>query len=285
MNAASWKDWMSQVWAILRLELRKTLAARRGLWIYLLALGPVLLFAGHSLVQIKTGRTCDIGNDTHTFAGVFQLTFLRLCIFFGSVGIFMNLFRGEVLDKSLHYYFLSPVKRQVLVAGKFISGLLASMLIFGTSIVLQFFALYWHFDSNVRQEYFFHGNGVGHLAAYVGVTLLACVSYGGLFLLAGVLFRNPLFPTLIVLVWEAINGFLPQMLQHLSVIFYLKSLCPVAVPAEFFMDKGNPIALLAVNPDPASAITAVLGLLILTLAFLVLAGQQVRRMEIDYGME
>src|SRR5260370_41343731 len=102
----------------------------------------------------------------------------------------MNLFRGEVLDKRLHYYFLSPVKRQVLLAGKFISGLLAPMLIFGTSIVLQFFALYWHFDSNVRQDYFFHGNGVAHLAASVGVTLLACVSYGGLFLLAGVLFRN-----------------------------------------------------------------------------------------------
>jgi ABC-type transport system involved in multi-copper enzyme maturation permease subunit len=285
MNRAPWRVWMAQVWAILRLELRKTLMARRGLWIYLLALAPVVLFAGHSVEEMMHVRKCNIGEETQIFAGVFQLTFLRLSIFFGCVGIFMNLFRGEVLDKSLHYYFLSPVKRPVLVAGKFISGLLVSMLIFGTSIVLQFFALYWHFDSNVRQEYFFHGHGLGHLAAYVGVTLLACVSYGGLFLLAGVLFRNPLFPTVIVLVWEAINGFLPQMLQHLSVIFYLKSLCPVAVPAEFFMDKGNPIALLAVNPDPASAITAVLGLLILTLAFLVLAGQQVRRMEIDYGTE
>lgn len=188
MTAVLPRIWMSQVSAIVRLELKKTLLARRGLWIYLLAFGPALLFAGHSLVQIKTCRACDIGSDTHIFAGVFQLLFLRLSIFFGCVGIFMNLFRGEVLDKSLHYYFLSPVKRPVLVAGKFLSGLLASMLIFGTSIVLQFFGLYWHFDSNVRQGYFFHGHGLEHLTAYVGVTLLACVGYGGLFLLAGVLF-------------------------------------------------------------------------------------------------
>lgn len=116
----------------------------------------------------------------------------------------------------------------------------------------------------------------------MGVTLLACVGYGGLFLLAGVVFRNPLFPTVLVLVWESISGFLPQMLQHLSVIFYLKSLCPVAVPAE---DQGKLLALLVVNPSPASSITGVLGLLMVALAFLALASQQVRRIEIDYGAE
>jgi ABC-type transport system involved in multi-copper enzyme maturation permease subunit len=285
MSPQPWRIWSSQIWAILRLELKKTLLARRGFWIYLLAFAPALLFAGHSFVQMKKGVTCDIGNDTHLFAAVFQLLFLRLSIFFGCVGIFMNLFRGEVLEKSLHHYFLAPVRRQVLVAGKFLSGLLASMIIFGSSIVLQFFALYWHFDSNVRQDYFYHGHGLEHLAAYFGVTLLACVGYGGVFLAAGVLFRNPLYPTVIMLAWEAISGFVPQMLQHASVIFYLKSLCPVTVPPETFMEKGNILAFLAVNPTPASATGAILGLLILSLAFLALAARQVRRMEIDYGTE
>lgn len=285
MSEASWRLWSSQIWAILRLELRKTLLARRGLWIYLLAFAPALIFAGHSIIQMKTGRSCDIGNDTQIFAGVFQLFFMRLSIFFGCVGIFMNLFRGEVLDKSLHYYFLAPVKRQVLVAGKFLSGLLASMVIFGTGTVLAFFALYLHFDSSIRQEYFYHGHGLEHLAAYLGVTLLACVGYGGVFLAAGVLFRNPLYPTVLVLVWEAISGFVPQTLQHFSVIFYLKSLCPVSVPAEIFLGRGSLLALLSVNPTPASAPTAILGLLILSLTLLVFTGRQVRHMEIDYGTD
>ena len=285
MSAMPWGLWSSQIRAILRLELRKTLLARRGIWIYLLAFAPVAIFAVHSIVEMKAGRSGDIGDETHLFAGVFQLFFLRLAVFFGCVGIFMNLFRGEVLDKSLHYYFLAPVKRGVLAAGKFLSGLLASTVIFGTSTVLAFFALYWQFDSNVRQEYFYHGHGLEHLAAYIGVTLLACLGYGGVFLAAGVLFRNPLYPTVIVLVWEAISGFVPPTLQHISVIFYLKSLCPVSVPAEIFMDKGNPLAFLAVNPTPASTATAVLGLLTLSVALLVFTVRQVRRMEIDYGTE
>ena len=285
MSSLAWALWWAQTRAIVRLELRKTLLARRGIWIYLLAFAPAAVFAGHSLIQIKTGRTCDIGNDTHVFAGVFQLFFLRLALFFGCVGIFMNLFRGEVLDKSLHYYFLAPVKRQVLVAGKFLSGLLASVLIFGTSTVVGFFALYLHFSSTVRQDYFYHGHGLDHLAAYLGVTVLASIGYGGVFLAAGVLFRNPLYPTVIVLVWEAISGFVPQTIQHISVIFYLKSLCPVSVPAEIFMDRGNPLAFLAVNPTPASTAVAILGLLLLSSALVVFAGRQVRRMEIDYGTE
>jgi ABC-type transport system involved in multi-copper enzyme maturation permease subunit len=285
MSAMPWKLWSAQVRAILRLELKKTLLAKRGIWIYLLAFAPTAIFVIYSIVQIKQGQTGDIGNDTHLFAGVFQLFFLRLAVFFGCVGIFMNLFRGEVLDKSLHYYFLAPVKRQVLVAGKFLSGLLASMVIFGASATLSFFALYWHFDSAVRQEYFYHGHGLDHLAIYLGVTFLACIGYGGVFLAAGVVFRNPLYPTVIVLVWEAISGFVPQTLQHISVIFYLKSLCPVSVPPEIFMDRGNPLALLSVNPTPAAAITAVLGLLLLSVVLLVFTGHKVRHMEIDYGTE
>jgi len=43
------QQWSSQILAVVRLELRKTFFARRGLWVYLLAFAPVLLFAGHAL--------------------------------------------------------------------------------------------------------------------------------------------------------------------------------------------------------------------------------------------
>lgn len=285
MSQLPWALWRAQIRAILRLELKKTLFARRGLWIYLLAFAPVVLYAGHSIYQIKTGHPGDIGDDTHTFAAVFQFFFLRLSIFFGCVGIFMNLFRGEVMEKSLHYYFLAPVRRTVLVAGKCLAGLLAAWVIFGSSTALQFVALYWYFPSTISQEYLYHGHGLDHLAAYLGVTLLACLGYGSVFLAAGVLFRNPLIPTLVVLVWEAISGFLPPLLQRFSVIFYLKSLCPVSVPPEISLDKGSPLALIAVNPAPASVITAVLGLIMLSIAVLVFSSLKVRHMEIDYGTE
>ena len=94
--------WITQILAIVRLELRKTFFAKRGLWIYLLAMLPVVIFAGHSIEMMVRNRPCDFGQDTNIFATVFQLLNLRLVFFFGCLGIFINLFRGEVLDRSLH---------------------------------------------------------------------------------------------------------------------------------------------------------------------------------------
>jgi ABC-type transport system involved in multi-copper enzyme maturation permease subunit len=272
---------LAQIYAVLRLELKKTFFAKRGLWIYLLAFAPAALFAGHTIVQLRIHRPCDMGLDTNIFATVFQFFYLRLAIFFGCLGIFMNLFRGEVLDKSLHFYFLAPIRRDVLLAAKFVTGLLAAILIFCTSTVVQFFALYWHFPSNAVQDYLFRNNGLSHLGAYAGVTALACVGYGSVFLAAGILLRNPIIPAAVILVWEASNSFLPAVLQKLSVIYYLKSLCPIEVPPQV----PPPFALLAVNPDPISPMIAIPGLLLLSAVVLVLASLRIRHMEISYGTE
>ena len=59
----------------------------------------------------------------------------------------MNLFRGEILDRSLHFYFLAPIRREVLMVGKFLAGLLATCTIFVTSELLQTSAFLWHFSA------------------------------------------------------------------------------------------------------------------------------------------
>ena len=48
--------WLSQIGLVIRLEMRKTFFSRRGLWVYLLALAPVLIFLGHSLSEISNRR-------------------------------------------------------------------------------------------------------------------------------------------------------------------------------------------------------------------------------------
>ena len=56
-----WELWRRQIGGILRLELKKSFFARRGLWIYLLALGPLVLTIGHSLYTSARGITrCSI---------------------------------------------------------------------------------------------------------------------------------------------------------------------------------------------------------------------------------
>lgn len=281
-----WALWWIQIRAVLRIELHKTLLGRRGWWIYLAAAAPVVMFGVHSLYQMHGGEaTEDIGRDTHVFAAVFQFAFLRLVVFFGCVGIFMNLFRGEVLEKSLHFYFLAPIRREVLLAGKYLSGVVAAAIIFGSSTVLQGIVLYWHFDSGQIRDFLYRGHGIADLAAYVGVAALASIGYGSIFLAAGVLLRNPLIPAFVVFVWEAINGFLPALLQKISIIYYLKSLCPVDAPAAALGGNGNPLALIAFNANPAAAPVAILAILALSVIVLALASLQVRRMEINYGTE
>lgn len=282
--------WWAQIRAVIRLEMRKTFFAKRGLWIYLLALAPVVLFLGHSLVAIHLrgvrleGATEEtLQQGTYIFAGVFQFFFLRLAIFFGCLGIFMNLFRGEMLDKSLHFYLLAPVRRDVLLAGKYLAGLLAATVIFTTSTALQIVAMLIGFDSNTVAQYLYQNYGVEQILAYLGVTVLACIGYGSVFLAAGLLFRNPIIPAAFILIWEAANPILPSVLKKLSVIYYLKSLCPVDIP----VDPSMPplVALLVSNASPISAYFAVFGLIAFSVVVLLISVPLVRRLEINYTTE
>ena len=70
--------WITQILAVLRLEMRKTFLSKRGFWIYLLAFLPVILFTAKSIVEMKMQHTPDFGQDTNVFATTFQLFFLRL---------------------------------------------------------------------------------------------------------------------------------------------------------------------------------------------------------------
>ena len=45
----NWGLWWAQIRAVIRLEMKKTFFAKRGLWVYVLALLPLLLFIGHAI--------------------------------------------------------------------------------------------------------------------------------------------------------------------------------------------------------------------------------------------
>jgi len=283
-TTANWNLWRRQILAIMRIDLRKTFFAKRGLWIYFLALAPEIPMIGHWLIPTH-GPNDTLGQDVQIFAGIFQFFYLRVAIFFGCVGIFSNLFRGEMMDKSLHYYLLAPVRREVLVAGKFLSGLTAAIVIFGGSTILQFPAMFWHHGRELMNAYMFQGPGMSHLISYVIAATLACVGYGSLFLAAGVLFRNPLIPAALLLVWEGINGFLPALLKKFSIIYWLQSICPIPMPAQNAGGRGNILALLVIDIDPAPAVIAIANLLLISAFVIVWAALRARKLEIAYGSE
>jgi len=274
-SSRPWSLWATQIAAILRLEVRKNFIGKRALLIYLLAATPVLLMAALSAqISWEQSRNNNIGEINIIFANLYEGLILRTIVFFGSAWIFMNLFRGEVVDRSLHYYFLSPVRREVLVCGKYLSGLVASFVLFTISTAGSLLFLYIGLGA-AGVNYLGDGAGKRQALAYLGITALGCVGYGAAFLVIGLFFRNPIIPALLAYGWEFINFLLPPVLKKISIIHYLHSLSPVPVPE-------GPFAMVA---EPTPAYISIPGLLIVTAAVLVLASFQIRRMQINYGGE
>ena len=241
-----------------------------------------LEFTDGKLTSREIHTLLNFEEDRKIFAGVFQFFYLRLAIFFGCLGIFMNLFRGEMLDRTLHYWFLAPARREVLLAGKYGAGLIASIVIFGGGALLCFGALLV-LQNPAEVQAYWQAAGWAHAFWYTTAAVLGCVGYGSVFLAAGLLLRNPILPAAVLLGWEAINGFLPEILQKLSVLYYLQSLCPVPAP----MDKDVPalLQLLLKPADPASHAGAIFGIVIVTALVLVIAAIAIRRMEVSYSSE
>ncbi|HSK72198.1 MAG TPA: hypothetical protein VK892_10915 [Pyrinomonadaceae bacterium] len=272
-RASSWSLWTRQTLAIMSLEIRKNFLSRRAFLLYAAAGLPLVLLSLFALFRMPDDDAGSFSNLSIAYAAVYGGLILRTLVFFGCAWVFMNLFRGEVVDRSLHYYFLAPVRREVLVVGKYLSGLIATVALFSITTVGSMLILYFSLYPSESERYFIEGAGASHLLAYLGVTILACVGYGAVFLLVGLFFRNPIIPGLLLYGWEWINFLLPPLLKKISVIHYLQSLVPVPMPE-------GPFAVLV---EPTPAWISVPSLLIFTGVVLFLASLHIRRMEISYA--
>jgi hypothetical protein len=154
--------------------------------------------------------------------------------------------------------------------------------IFGGGALLAFTAMVWPHDA-VEVQAYWNAAGMAHVFWYAAAAVLGCVGYGSIFLAAGLYLRNPILPAAVLLLWEGANGIFPHVLQKMSVLYYLQSLCPV--PAPFDNDTPTLIRLLAAPAAPASRPAAILGLLLVTAFVLWIASRAVRRMQISYGSE
>jgi ABC-type transport system involved in multi-copper enzyme maturation permease subunit len=274
-SPGNWSLWFRQIGAIFLMELEKNFLSRRSILIYLLAFLPLFPLALLAIITPPGNEWKDFNQYSIIYSIIYNGLILRTLVFFGSAWIFMNLFRGELVDRSLHYYFLSAVRREVLVVGKYISGLATSIILFTTTTVVSLLLLYLpHFYSQ-SVRYFTEGRGLGQLLTYAGITMLGCLGYGAFFLVVGLFVRNPIIPALVLYGWEWLNFLLPPLLKKVSVIHYLNSLVPVPV-------SEGPFAVVA---EPTPAWIAVPSMLLVTILVLIIAAYRIRHMEIRYGSD
>jgi len=268
-----WGLWWLQARRLTRMEVRRNLLSWRATWIYFLAFVPTVIILIHTLID--SHATLSMSEDTNILAGIVEFYYIRVAIFFGCLGIYSRLIRGEMIERSLHLYLLSPVRREVLLLAKFAAGSISALLLFGSAMIANFALIYFPYGANGR-DYIFNGPGLGQLEAYLAIVILACLGYGSVFLLLSMKFRNPTPAALLVLLWEAINPVFPSILQKISVASYLRHLMPVSVPGEGIF------ALLTVQTEPVPGWAAALGLLLLIAVVLSYSCYRMRRLEIRY---
>lgn len=273
---------LTQALAVARLEIGRNFFGLRAMGLYLLALLPILALAAPAWVRTAGlfGAEAPAAPELVVeYAFFYRNVVLRLVLFFISVLVFTRLFRAEIQQRSLHYYFLTPVRREVLAAGKFAAGLVAATLVVCSTVAATFLLHLLPLTASAGAggygAFLLRGGGLGQLAAYLGIGLLGVVGYGAVFFAAGLWVKNPIVPAVLVFGWEWLHFLLPPVLKRLSVIHYLHALKPVPV------SEGD-IAILSNPPAPW---IAVLGLLALAAVLLVLSARKVRRMEVSYGEE
>ncbi len=268
--------WWHQTRVVIGMELGRAFGRRRALPTVGLAVLPAAammasgLFAGDA--TLATAKA--------SFATVFSRLLLGACLFFGCALVFTQLFRGEILRQSLHFYFLSPLRREVLAVAKYAAGVLATWALFGGATIVSFLLIYLPAGSTWLVDDFASGPALAQLLAYLGTTMLGCLSYGALFLLFGVAFRNPILPAAALLGWEGLHFLLPAALQTASVRFHLKGLAPMPAVESTQLTDALGTGALATVP---AAWGSVLTLLAVAAVALTAAAALLRRIEIDYG--
>lgn len=277
MEATGASVWRRQIGAMLGLELRKTFLRWRALPVAVVAFLPVLLLLARlASVRFSDGRTMAAAEMATVYGGIFQLFFVRLVVFFVCFAVFTYLVRGEIAERSLHFYLLAPLRRDVFLVGKYVAGLVGAGSVALGSLALQLLLAFANGDATQGgTAYLLDGAGAGHALAYAGVTVLAVMGYGAVFLALALAVKNPMLPAAAILGWEWLNFLLPPVLKKISVIHYLQSLCPVPL-------TGGPFALPA---EPTPAPLAVGGLLLLVAVLLTVAIRRARRLEVLYTGE
>ena len=260
-----------QALVVMKVELKRYILARRWIGVYLAAFAPVvlLLFVG---IRMRW-RAVSVSDLSQMSAFFYQTFMLRLAIFFSCALVFSQLFRGEMLEKTLHFYLLAPVRREVIAAGKFLAGAVAMAAIFGASTILT--NLFIYLPASSGPTFLLEAEGASYLIRYILVTALACMAYGGVFTLTGLQFRNPVVPAIVIGLWEAFYFVLPATLQKFTIMHYLQSLLPLVI------DRGP----FSVVVDASSAVFSVLVLLTLAGLLVWAAGKRLISTEITYSAD
>jgi len=264
-----------QITAVLSISLRRLWRSKLMGACAVLGAIPVLIACLIAFNPHASRHFRDIARVHDMFEIWVRTLFLQFIVFFVA-GIFgFGVVRQEMDDRTLHYLFLQPVKRWVLVLGKLAAYLvlasgfcLASLWICYLLMTLALFG-----PGVVVAELFAHGRFLVLIRESL-VLVLGLLAYGSIAMLMGSLFKSG-FYALILLAWETGLPYLPSSLKLWTVMHYLQSLLP-----ERPVGANRLFELLG---EPAPVWLSILVLVAVPSAFIILCAVLFQRRECLYA--
>lgn len=266
----------TQMRAVVLLEARRALLTRRVFVVVVLAFLPVLMILARVAVSIVFPHQSPLEHVQNEYAAFFAIAVQRFGLYFGCVALFSGAFRREIEDRSLHYYFLCPVRREVVAGGKFVSSFLIAASLFSCTTILSYLLILAPHGLTAMFSVLFDQSGLLHLGSYLLVIVAGSMAYGSIFFALGSILRNPIFPAVAYFFFESIGHVLPGTIRAASVAHYLSSLLPF---------RGAEDRVFQVPVEAPHAGVALAVLVALAILGVTIGAWRVRRLELAYGSD
>lgn len=141
-----------------------------------------------------------------------------LGVFYGT-----SLIADEVEDKTITYLFTRPIRRGAVLVGKYLSYLACTVFVVLPSVMLVYL-LVVPLNGTL-------GGSFIDLLKDLSLIAIGLAVYGALFAFVGAKYKRPLLIGLVFIFgWEQVALLFPGYLKYYTVMYYLQSLVPHAMP-------------------------------------------------------
>lgn len=177
-----------------------------------------------SFPALDISTTRKMSEVMDAFAFIFRGGYLYFGVILSAMTFASSVFREELEDQTLHYLYLQPIPRWMIVVGKFAGFVLVAMPCFAVSLISVKLLMLLPFGASGLVRFLEPASLLILLREFV-VIGLGLALYSSVLLGISNLIQNPI-PGFMLYGWEAVSNLMPQALQEWSLGFYVKALLP-----------------------------------------------------------
>lgn len=262
---------------IINLSIRRYLFTRYMWVLIILGLTPCLftgMIAIAKIIHEGYGRQPQISDMNQFMQMAFRLFYIHFVIFFVANIFGFLLLRREVDDRTLHYLFLQPVSKTLVILSKFVAFIIVTWIFLSATFLLMYVIMFIPYGIGVMSKDLFESGRAVSLIEECFVMLVALALYGSISMVMGTIFKTAWYGVIFYM-WETALPYLPSTFKFFTISHYLQAITPErgAIPPHMFELYGE-------MPGPLHCVIAIV--LILTV-FIGITVFLIRRYECRYA--